>query len=200
MVERHLVIFVKAPRVGAVKTRLAQGIGSLASWQFYRRTTNDLLRRLKGGRWRVWLAVTPDEYAGQKCFWPGDQERLAQGRGDLGQRMARPMHDLPPGPVVIVGSDIPDISRLMIEKAFNDLNKSDVVVGPANDGGYWLIGMRRRPARAFRLFDNIRWSSEHALTDTLAGLDRKLSVARIDTLNDIDTPSDYREWRERNRS
>jgi len=197
MVERHLVIFVKAPRIGAVKTRLARGIGNLAAWQFYRRTTNDLLRRLSGGRWRVWLAVTPDEYASQTCFWPADLDRLSQGRGDLGQRMARPMYDLPPGPVVIVGSDIPDITCPQIEQAFDALNKSDVVVGPASDGGYWLIGMRRRPAPASRLFRQVRWSSEQALADTLRGLDRRLTVSQIATLNDVDTVTDYQEWRER---
>jgi len=195
MVERHLVIFVKAPRIGAVKTRLAKEIGNLAAWQFYRRTTNVLLRQLSGGRWRIWLAVTPDEFSGQHCFWPADLEHLPQGRGDLGQRMARPFYSLPPGPVLVVGSDIPDITRPLIEKAFNALSKTDVVVGPASDGGYWLIGMRRRPAPAFRLFRHVRWSSEHALVDTMASLDRRLTVAQIDTLNDIDTLADYWEWR-----
>jgi len=200
--DRHLVILVKAPRIGTVKTRLAAGIGLFAAWQFYRRTTANVLRRLTAkpqpSGWRVWLAVTPDSFAGSNRFWPADIRQMPQGRGDLGRRMARPLRTLPRGPVVVIGSDIPDITQRHIHRAFEALRRSDVVVGPAEDGGYWLIGMRRRPIPVGQLrpslLTDVRWSSSDALADTLKGLDARLSVNRIDTLNDIDTPEDLQAW------
>jgi glycosyltransferase A (GT-A) superfamily protein (DUF2064 family) len=99
----------------------------------------------------------------------------------------------------VIGSDAPDISRPLIAKAFAALRRSDVVVGPATDGGYWLIGLRRRPVPVSRLrpglFRQVRWSGPHALADTLAGLDRRLVIAEIDTLSDIDTPADLEKWK-----
>jgi len=193
---------VKAPRIGAVKTRLARGIGDLAAWRFYRNTTARVLRRLSQpgrSRWRIWLAVTPDEFAGPGMFWPADLDRLTQGRGDLGARMAKPMQELPPGPVVVIGSDIPDVTAPLIAKAFDALKTAGAVVGPADDGGYWLIGLRRRPIPVTRLrpglFRDIRWSGPQALADTLAELDGRIKVVEIDTLSDIDTPEDYAKWK-----
>jgi glycosyltransferase A (GT-A) superfamily protein (DUF2064 family) len=109
--------------------------------------------------------------------------------------MGRLMRDLPPGPVVIVGSDIPDIARALVADAFAALGRRDAVIGPADDGGYWLIGLRRRP-RVVEIFDNVRWSGEHARADTLWNLTRAgLSLATLPVLGDIDTYEDYMRWR-----
>jgi len=197
--QRHLVIMVKAPRFGAVKTRLAAGIGRLAAWRFYRGATARLLRRMQKGRWQVWLSVTPEQYLKGGRFWPLQFDRIPQGWGDLGERMARPARTLPPGPVVVIGSDVPSISVPHIEAAFKALASHGAVVGPAADGGYWLIGLARRPAPVNRLrprlYAHVRWSGPHALADTLAGLDRRLKVARLETLSDVDTAEDYGRWR-----
>lgn len=105
------------------------------------------------------------------------------------------MRDLPPGPVVIIGSDIPDISRGHISGAFAALGKTDAVFGPSEDGGYWLVGLRRRP-RIADIFDDIRWSSEETLGDTLRNVKAAaLSVAMLERLRDIDTGEDYEGWR-----
>jgi glycosyltransferase A (GT-A) superfamily protein (DUF2064 family) len=93
-----------------------------------------------------------------------------------------------PGPVVIVGTDVPDIARAHVAAAFRLLGGHAAVLGPATDGGYWLIGLRRRP-RVPRPFGAVRWSGPHALADTLANL-RGLPVARVATLADVDTPAD----------
>ena len=192
---RHLVIFVKAPRVGAVKTRLAADIGALAAWRFYRNTTARIVRRLgRDRRWTCWLAVTPDRFARQGRFWPQRPPRLPQGAGDLGARMARPLRRLPPGPVVIVGTDVPDLCAAHVECAFRALNRHDAVFGPAPDGGYWLIGMRRR-RRACDIFRNVRWSTRHALADTLVNLGPRLTVAFLEELADIDDGASFRRWR-----
>lgn len=192
----QLVVMAKRPLLGAVKTRLASGIGAVAATKFYRQTTLDLLRRVGSDpRWQTLLALSPDLAVHDEGFWPRGVPRIAQGPGDLGHRMGRVMRDLPPGPVVIIGSDIPDISRDHIATAFVRLGKSDAVFGPSEDGGYWLVGLRRRP-RIVEIFGNVRWSGEYALGDTLRNVDAAgLSVATLETLNDIDTGDDYERWR-----
>ena len=141
----HLVIFAKAPQMGRTKTRLAHDIGALSAMVWYRRQTHNIIRRLQGyRRWQLHLFVTPAWAAKPGCFWPDGPLRHAQQHGDLGRRMAQPARVLPPGPVVIIGSDIPGITRQHIADAFALLRQKDVVFGPACDGGYWLYGMARR--------------------------------------------------------
>ncbi len=190
---RHVVIMARAPRLGAVKRRLARDVGALAAWRFYRHGLVALARRLRGGgRWRCWLAVTPDRAL--RGPWPAAWQVIPQGRGDLGARMGRLFQGLPPGPVVIVGSDIPDLGPAHIARAFALLGDHDWVFGPAGDGGYWLIGARRRPARRDP-FAGVRWSSPHALSDTLANLSLA-RVAFLEELQDVDTGADLRRWRQ----
>jgi len=195
---------VKVPQIGATKTRLAAGIGPLAAWRFYCHTTEQVIRRLGrhglSSKWKIWLAVTPERLASGTRFWPVGVVTIGQGRGDLGHRMARPMLDLPPGPVVLIGSDVPGIQPVHIATAFDVLERNDVVFGPAEDGGYWLVGLKRRPFVPGRLrpglFRCVRWSSEQALEDTVAGLDPRYRVARISTLSDVDTVDDLRRWQQ----
>ena len=193
--ERHLVIFLRAPRLG-VKSRLAAGIGTLAALRFYRETSARLLRVLaRDRRWRCHAAVTPDRaYFGA---WPAGVARRGQGGGDLGRRMARVFRHMPPGPVLIVGSDIPAIAPAHIEAGFRALGTSDAVFGPAADGGYWLVGFSRRPRLPPGLFARVRWSSAHALADTLEGLPRGMRVAMLEMLEDVDDAESWRRWRER---
>jgi glycosyltransferase A (GT-A) superfamily protein (DUF2064 family) len=99
--------------------------------------------------------------------------------------MQRIFDRLPPGPALIVGTDVPGITPSHIAHAFHLLGRHDAVFGPAADGGYWLVGLKRRP-RVLRIFAGVRWSSPHALADTLANLRGRWSVAFIATLNDVD--------------
>ncbi len=194
---KHLVIFARAPRLGLVKRRLARDIGAVAATAFYRRTLWGVARRLAGdGRWRCWLAVTPDRDAGASALWPAGCARVAQGPGDLGARMARSMGTLPPGPVVIVGSDIPGIRPRHIADAFGTLGRHDAVFGPAADGGYWLVGLRRRP-RLPDIFQRVNWSGPDALADTVANLDRGASAAFLEVLADVDDGAAFGRWRAR---
>jgi uncharacterized protein len=201
--QKHLVIMVKVPQIGATKTRLAAGIGVLSAWRFYRNTTTAVIHRLsrqgRASKWNIWLAVTPERLAAGTRFWPAEHALIGQGRGDLGRRMAKPMLDLPPGPVVVIGSDVPDIQPRHIHNAFAALEGNDAVFGPADDGGYWLVGLKRRPVYPGRfrpgLFSEVRWSTEHALADSIARMDSRYRVAKIDTLSDIDTVEDLDRWR-----
>jgi len=196
--ERHLVAFVREPRLGRVKTRLARDIGGVAAWQFYREALAGVLRRLgPDGRWRCWLAVTPDRTRATPGLWPAGWQRVGQGSGDLGVRLARVMRSLPPGPAVIVGTDVPDLERRHVAAAFRALGAADVVLGPAADGGYWLIGAKRCP-RLPALFAGVRWSTAHALADTL-GNARGLRVVLLDTLEDVDDGADWSRLQARRR-
>ncbi len=125
--------------------------------------------------------------------WPVKLERQPQGTGDLGARMARVLERGRPGLVLIVGSDIPDITPTLVWRGFRALGDADAVFGPARDGGYWLVGARRGN-RLRGLFADVRWSSEHALADTRANLKRR-RVALIDELDDIDDASVLQRWR-----
>lgn len=198
----HLVIFARAPRRGAVKRRLAADIGDGPALGFYRQTLHDLTRRLgTDPRWQTWLAVTPDVDAARTGLWPAvpGVRLIPQGKGDLGVRMARPMRTLPPGPVIVVGTDIPDVTRGHIADGFAALGARDYVFGPAADGGYWLVGARRRPTLPHGLFRDVRWSTEYALADTLAGLPGKARVATLDELDDVDDGAAWTAWRQRRR-
>jgi rSAM/selenodomain-associated transferase 1 len=188
--QRHLVIYAKEPRLGAVKTRLARDIGAAAALRFYEETLEALIARVaRDAPWRCWLAVMPDGFAREaRRRWralPRELAVIGQGRGDLGQRMAVSFARLPPGPAVLIGSDIPGIARAHIAAAFAALGRHDAVFGPAEDGGYWLVGQRRLHAMP-DLFRGVRWSSPHALADTLANLAPDQSHALVATLADVD--------------
>ena len=180
---------VKEPRAGRVKTRLGREIGMTAAAWWVRHQTAALLRRLEDPRWQLVLAVSPDRMGLQSRVWPAHLPRIAQGSGDLGDRMGRLLRGLPPGPVCIIGGDIPGIQRAHIARAFAALGSNEAVFGPAPDGGYWLVGMKRMARPPATLFAGVRWSSPHALADSMAGL-TGLRVAQIDPLRDVDTAAD----------
>lgn len=182
---------VKEPRPGRVKTRLGRDIGMTSAAWWFRHQVRGLLRRVSDPRWNLVLAVSPDRAGMLSRVWPGHLPRIPQGPGDLGDRMGRVFRRMPPGPVAIIGADIPGITATAISAAFQALGEHDAVFGPAPDGGYWLIGMKRVRPVPGTLFDGVRWSSQHALEDTIAGLPR-MKIAKIATLRDVDTGADLR--------
>ena len=178
----------KEPVMGSVKTRLAAQVGSAEAVRFYRNSVRTVTRRLGADpRWRTVLAIAPDKAIGARV-WPPGMARGPQGAGDLGQRMQRLLEAPPPGPVVLVGTDIPAIGLAHIARAFRLLGNHDAVFGPADDGGYWLVGFKRCP-RAPRPFAGVRWSAPETLADTLRNLG-DLRVALAATLSDVDTAGD----------
>jgi rSAM/selenodomain-associated transferase 1 len=187
----------KAPIAGAVKKRLARGIGAVEAAAFYRHLTAATLRRLSADpRWRTLLAVTPDRASSARfSAWPASVPRIAQGQGDLGDRMQRIFDRVRrPGPLLIAGSDVPGIACAEIAAAFRALGGgAEAVIGPSGDGGYWLIGLGRR-ARLPRAFRGVRWSSEHALGDTLRNLGGA-PLAFAATRDDVDDARDFENWR-----
>ncbi|WP_146347803.1 TIGR04282 family arsenosugar biosynthesis glycosyltransferase [Falsiphaeobacter marinintestinus] len=181
-----LIIMVKLPRPGRVKTRLGRDVGMIPAAWWYRHQVKRLLRRLRDPRWQIVLAVSPDIDGLTIRVWPADLPRVPQGQGDLGQRMTG-LLNAAPGPACLIGSDIPGVTRTHIARAFSALGAHQAVFGPASDGGYWLIGSKagmHLPPLA-----SVRWSSEHALSDSLAAL-KACRVALTDTLSDVDTAAD----------
>jgi uncharacterized protein len=196
--KRHLVVFARELRLGRGKRRLARRIGAVAAIHFQRVALRTLLLRLgRDSRWTTWVAVTPD--GGRLPRLPAESRLRPQGAGDLGERMRRPMRrppvGLPPGPVVVIGSDIPDIRRHHIAEAFRVLGSYPFVFGPARDGGYWLVGARRRPGETPDIFGGVRWSTEHALADTLAHLRPGQAGPELAALEDVDGAEAWRRWR-----
>ncbi len=186
---RRLVVMVKEPRPGRVKTRLGRDIGMVSAAWWFRHQLRDLLRRLEVPHWQLILAVTPDHAGLQSRVWPVHLPRIPQGRGDLGDRMARVLRSLPPGPACIIGGDIPGIEKAHVSRAFSKLGTHDAVFGPAPDGGYWLVGLKRQAPPPLPLFQNVRWSTEHALQDSMQTMPGK-RIALVDTLRDVDTCAD----------
>lgn len=184
----RLVVMVKEPTVGRVKTRLARDVGAVRAAAFYRATSKAVLARVaRVGGWQTQLDVTPDT-AIASAAWPLNLPRRAQGDGDLGKRMQRVMDVAPPGPVIVIGTDVPAIRSAHIQTAVKALGSHDAVIGPSPDGGYWLVGLKRRP-RIPRAFDAVQWSTDAALEQTLANLSG-LNVARIEALADVDEARD----------
>ena len=192
---RHLAIFLKEPRLGRAKGRLARDIGHAEAWLFYRRLVRRVLPPLaRNPRWTTWLATTPDGWRGREPFWPLALPHLEQGQGDVGQRMLRVFRSLPPGPAIIVGSDIPDLAPVHVAHGFTALGRADMVLGPATDGGYWLVGLSAR-ARALDPFQGVRWSSPWALADTARALPTGFRLALVDRLADVDDGPALQNWR-----
>lgn len=180
----------KRPAMGRVKRRLAREIGATAALRFYRSSlAHTVLRLAADPRWLTVIAM--DSIAdGAQLLSQKRAALMPQGNGDLGVRMQRLFTRLPPGPVIVVGSDIPSIRPAHIALAFRLLGQVDAVFGPAPDGGYWLVGLKRTP-RVLAPFARVRWSGPHALADTRANLKAK-RVALAARLSDIDTADDLR--------
>jgi len=194
MMRGTVFIFLKAPRAGAVKTRLGADAGMGRAAALFRVMTARTIAEAVKGAWRTILAVDPPSaMTGWDALWPPHLPRLAQGPGDLGARMARVFAAAPPGPVMIIGADAPGMRARHLRQGFDALAGADAVFGPADDGGYWLVGLaRRRPMPVFgrELFCNVRWSTEHALDDTLLTLPPVFRVRRLETLRDVDCVAD----------
>ena len=190
-----LLIYAKPPRIGLSKTRLAK---SLASSTMARRIASmTLARTLKAAASSAWesrLYLTP---AGAKIGRMNGLARrvriIDQGRGTLSDRLNKGLAEAPPGPVIFIGSDAPDINSARVRDAVRKLATHDAVYGPAHDGGFWLFGLNKS-LRTKSPFKNIRWSGPDALADVLSRLPKTAKLAELETLIDIDDAQDLSRW------
>ena len=191
----RLVVFVKAPRPGVVKTRLAQTLGADVACAAYRQLVETLLTQLAPLP-AVELCFTPADASADINPWlRADWSAVPQASGDLGERLhaAFTEHFLADAEhVVIIGSDCPTVTATDIEDAWVALAGHDVVLGPALDGGYWLIGLRApQPA----LFTAMPWSTDAVFGETLRrARENGLRVALLRELADVDTEADWTRW------
>lgn len=190
MPQRALLIFIKNPVKGKVKTRVARTAGPKRALAIYR----ELLRHTR----EVALQVPAERYVYYDSHLPEDDDwpathfhRRVQQGVDLGERMwlafheALQRHDR----ALLIGSDCPALAPAHLEKAFDLLDRHDVVLGPALDGGYYLIGLKHpHPA----LFTDIEWSTPLVLQRTVERIEQEgLSHALIEPLPDVDTEEDW---------
>lgn len=189
MAERPtLIVFARVPAIGVGKRRLAAEVGVVEAWRAYRTLLAGTLRRLKDPRWKLVVRLAPDRAARGRGVEP-------QGRGDLGMRLERAIRAHARGPVAVVGSDCPDVGPAQVSRAFRAVRGGGAVLGPAADGGFWLIGLSPARARRARL-DGVRWSTDQACADAERALG---GAARLETLADVDDGAGLRAWRGRSR-
>jgi uncharacterized protein len=151
---RTLLVFARAPRAGEVKTRLAAAVGADRAVRIYRRMGREAVERLRAGPWRTILCFDPPDAEALEAVatWLGTEDLsfLPQAQGDLGTRLQEAFRAgfRCGGPVCVVGTDIPELDRTRVEEAFRGWrlpSGPDVVLGPATDGGYYLLAVRRPP-------------------------------------------------------
>lgn len=197
---KMLGVFLKYPVPGQVKTRLAGALGDDAAAAWYREMAELVLERTAADEaYRRILFVSPEERILDFVRWLPDETFLPQRGADLGERMAGAVSQLLGfgGYALLIGTDVPDISKAVIVQAFDLLCLHDVVIGPAEDGGYYLIGMKQAHTT---LFDGIAWSTPEVLPATLGKIAMLgLSYALLPELADIDTIEDYQKWQVRSR-
>jgi uncharacterized protein len=189
---RRLILFTKPAREGRVKTRLIGDLTAAEAAALHAAFLEDLLDRLRAGELdlRIAWALEPGEEipAGP---WPG----LRQEGGDLGERLYRALHGAAQeaGAVAALGSDHPTLPLEMVHRAFETVESgADVVLGPAEDGGYYLIALRAGAVTP-RLFAEIAWSTDQVLAATLARCrELGLTVELLPAASDVDTPEDLR--------
>jgi rSAM/selenodomain-associated transferase 1 len=188
-VKPTLIIMVKEPRPGRVKTRLGRDIGLVPAAWWFRHQTRRLLRQITDPRWRTILAVSPDIEGLNSRVWPAHIPRWPQGTGHLGDRMARMLRTAQGAPACVIGADIPGITRTHIAQAFKALGSHDAVFGPAPDGGYWLIGLKHPTRQPRGFLQGVAWSTDCALADSAATISDH-RIAHTATLRDVDTIDD----------
>lgn len=182
-----LLIFTRNPRLGNVKTRLAKTIGQAAALAVYQQLLQHtrMVTHPLSCRKIVYYSEAVEEQDG----WDNSHQKKIQNGKDLGERMQQAFTDVfDEGyhKAVIIGSDAYDLKTSHIEKAFTLLNEHDVVLGPATDGGYYLLGMKKLH---IALFSGKNWGTPTVLAATLQDL-RALRVAMLEPLNDLDTYED----------
>lgn len=187
----RLVLFTRYPEAGRAKTRLIPAVGAAAAASLHRRLTERAVATLRASGLPIELRTTgadPDRFA----TWLGDGlSPTDQGEGDLGERLDRAAAQ---PPVILLGADVPDLQVRHLEAAALALETHPAVIGPAEDGGYYLLGLAR--PMPF-LFDAMPWGSDRVLAETMRRLERHdVPYVLLETLADLDRPEDLTRWPE----
>lgn len=189
MTRPQLYIFAKKPGMGAAKTRLARDIGTTHAQRICRAMSAQVLRNVTDPRWDTTLYVAPARAIGTVPAWAGTAQR-PQPKGSLSPRLAEVFSGAK-RPVLVIGTDCPQIRAQDIADALKALRHAPFVFGPASDGGFWLMGAVA-PLKP-DVFEGVRWSSENTLSDLEGRLNG--SVAKLRTLTDVDDADGLATWK-----
>lgn len=186
-----IVVFVKNPELGKVKTRLAVTLGNERALEIYNKLlqyTREVLLSLSNVKKYIYYSSFVDN----QDDWNNEQfEKQLQSKGDLGDRMTSALKESLEKcqSIVIIGSDCPQLTSIHINNAFEKLKTQDIVIGPSHDGGYYLIGMNRLYPE---LFQGIEWSTNSVFQETIQkAKELNISFATLETLSDIDCEEDW---------
>jgi rSAM/selenodomain-associated transferase 1 len=201
--QARLILFTRYPVPGITKTRLIPCLGPRGAADLQRQMTAHVLAQAAALKDRDGSALEVRYEGGNGRLmqaWLGNAvDCVPQGRGDIGQRMERALRDaLRQGVThaVLIGSDIPGITTALLQKAFEKIGETTLVLGPATDGGYYLIGMSPAClAAASPIFANMAWGTSAVLKETCRRLRRRrLDYCLLEPLDDVDRPEDLPVW------
>lgn len=190
----RLIIFVKLPEKGRVKTRLSAVLGEDAVLELYKCFVEDIIAAVSQLGCRPLIAYHPEDAGAKIAAWLGDEnDYFAQAGADLGTRMSNAFQRVfGQGTLraVLIGSDFPDLPAEIINQAFSSLQANDAVIGPAKDGGYYLIGFRHE-AFLSRVFEGVSWSTAEVFEQTMSIIAQQgLNIHQLPIWRDIDRPED----------
>ena len=197
--DKAIIVFSRLPVEGEVKTRLSKEIGNRYATEFYRICAEHLfseVSKLKKDDIDLFLFYSDVNKTDNVKKWVGNEFYFcSQISGNLGKKMQhafRYVFDKDYSKVIIVGTDIPDINSGLLINAFNNLDKYDFVIGPSDDGGFYLLGMKSLQGD---LFIETEWGSETVFSDTLKSLKSKnASIKTLRKMIDVDTKKDLMRW------
>lgn len=192
--DKALIIFVRKPELGKVKTRLAAQIGNEKALQIYHQLLDHTRTVVTETSCDPFVFVTETQ---EGEYWKGFSMEI-QSMGDLGVKMHDAfefLFDKGYAKVVIIGSDCPELSQVHLEKAYQLLDQHDLVIGPASDGGYYLLGMKKLYPL---LWKDKNWSTPSVYQNTISTIQKlQLSFGELEVLNDLDEEKDIPpHWRE----
>lgn len=194
--KRCVILFVKLPEKGRVKTRLALQVGEDTAVRLYENMALDVVDLLKGGRFPFRICFSPPDARDQMTGWLGKEYDYLPQTGDhLGDRMEKAFANVFSEDVeeaLLIGSDIPGLTIGILEEAFTSLVTNDAVIGPADDGGYYLIGFRKNSFTP-RIFHDMAWSTSAVFRETADRLhEASRKVHLLPELTDVDTVEDLK--------
>ena len=193
----RVAVFARWPEPGRVKTRLSPALPAALACELYRAMLADALaaaaEAAAGDRSVHWSDAPGDEAAARET--PPGFEARSQIGADLGERLANAFGALlrePRDRAVVIGADCPELDASLVNRALESLETHDLAIGPARDGGYYLIGLSRPAARLFR---GVAWGTERVFATTIdAARGEGLTIATLPELDDVDTPADLVRW------
>jgi len=200
--ERHVLLFIRAPQLGRVKTRLEKELNAVRVLALYRCFVEDIINTLTSGGYDITVYFTPSHQESAVREWldPTIHIQAQTGRG-LGEKMRNAFSAVfaaGVGRAVLIGSDFPDLDIGIIHEAFTNLDNKDMAIGPAEDGGYYLVGFQKEVLDG-GIFTGIDWGTEHVYQQTLERIkDIGLKSHVLPTWQDIDVYEDLVRFYRRN--